>query len=1541
MAFLVSAMSVFAFAADGEAAEEDGGITTIFNRDFDDGWDWLNGAALVAGGHNVGYGEEPTATGVNHYLDLSTGTDYGNCYWQITTPAISGGATESVVEFDMRSDGMTRPGALTILYPRIGGTSSNDITTIQRTAGGAINFTGWGVTKQISPTTPEDWMHIALKFIANPDMNSMTCICYADGEYIGEGTRTFTSSLDITLLRFQANANQTCGIGDNLCLDNVKYYTGTSEITELDPKDYGTAVDTTKAKTISLEGVKNEDAGSLDYLAEAYVMKVGTKRALKAGERVNIFDGPLAGEYGNPLVIDGVIYVPLLPLLEHMGANYSMAGSSSIDIAIAAKDPETGAVTTGVSTIYMGRKEALVAREVVSLTGAPGVVHTGLYYTDESGEEIEATYTVVAMDDIEKIFPGWYITYDDMGLIILAEADNLLHRDKDLNQMIALMQEFVYEDPEADQILEDFREATNNFDHPYLLGNEDDFAFLLSVYNQEYLNEDGSANEEFLAECGMTLEQLTMLWQRVYSSTISGIAHYIRYIVPDDYEVDGDKNYFTTTDASIRSLTHEKMFDSEGNFIYPYDDTVRGPGKVVFQPNFTAKRGVLATYMWDLVEDDFVIANVINNSTPKKNYVYNSETGEYEKVADGEGTYDYIKYDFVDLYEPLRNYDLNLLTGEYVEVGTGNGKYDLIDGSYVELRKPLNNYARKNRVDTVGNTYNFAYPFTLYMNFYTDPDESNYLELKDTVCQKCGFDHFGYDCEGARANSGTAASHAQQLAFAYRMTGQLDYARLAYDLLDIAGSWAHWGPAHALNFAEASYEYAIALDWLYDVVVEMSKNGETNYKGEPMDIKVLQQHLWEHGSGEDYVMAVLGDSGKKITTHYLRDNTDNPGIIADTSSYYVDDKNNWGNVVNANTAVAAICLLDYTDALTADTHFSKVYLGDGIKLPIGSTYQSLCAEILEIKFWCLHYYAAWSYVPDGVYPEAPGYWGYGTNEMMNLVTVLLQTVGHTYTLMDAPGYEKTFIYAAQMETNLYGNKFVNFNYNDGGIGAMATGYFFAAALSLNQPELVTLRIEHLKKQKGSNFTEMFLFRDAIDLLNNSEVDKVELDIDYLGKQLDLFVTRSSWDEEKPLFAAMMAGQSSVNHGHLDNGNWVFYDAGRTWIIDPGSESYNVYKDTDYPAASDWNSSTKTMNLRFRYRYYKLSSEGHNVLLLTGHQDTLPYGQNAQSSTYAHMMEIGDTGEYYYADENGSFVMYDMQPIYKSVSGVQYTNYARRGMLLTNGRNTVVIQDEVQFANMEKFAWCAHAEFDGAKYNPTKYEISEDGKSIYLVSVGDEIVVCRMSIVMEYDDNRFSFEVRDTDPTIGNTKGVYLLDATLPFDSHLEYGNDEQGLRGYLKNIIITPKNGTEETTVRSVEMAVVLETFDSLEEAKKAPISYEFTPMEKWETYEEGRYSDNVVSDDQPMRKDPTPDDFATLIGYAGFVENELLFNKVYEISDIYTILTDTNWIIRQLGGSNSFTGGYYDSAVYVEKIITQYDKYVTQMNTKLDDAASIIDNLT
>lgn len=1607
MAFIVSVMSVFAVASDEDVGSEEAKPVTVYNRDFDDGWDLNNGGVITGGEyHTAQIGKEPTPTGYNHYLELITLAPKDYLYYQLNVQ--SPGVTKSVLEFDVRSDGIATPGVV-IMQSRVNGSTSG-VSMISH-VGGSLRF-DFNDAKIPIVDDYSEWVHITMSFEGDYKAGTLTVTLNAEGDTVPEDfkpitvTRQYTNptSLDPQYFRFQCAYTGVKYIGDHIAFDNISYVTGTTEPVDIAEGDYGTLVDDELAKTVSLEGTKVETGKSAaEYIQESYLMKTGVNRALIKGERKNIFEGDYAGEYGGPVVIDGIIYLPIIPLLEHMGFNYSAAGNSSIDVAIAAKNPETGAVTTGVTTIYMGRDEARVAGEQVKLTGAPGVIKTGLYTTDEDGNEVEISYTVVAMNDIEKLFPGWYITYDTMGFIMLGGAPDLMNREKNLTQMTDLIKKFVPDNPTTDRIFEDLKEGTNNFDHPYLMADQNELDFLRSVYKREYLNSDGTPNEEFIENSGMSLEDLETLAGVADKFAQWGAQDYIQYIVPRDHET------IRNSSGGVPTAAIERLFDADGNFLYPYTQDMKGPGKVVFATNYTTKanakgeakfdhiyyEGDIDSFDFDayknalakgeqyLPDSHYVIAEDNAYFKAQRDWIYEeylNEDGElvgkYRKVAPGTGIFDMVFDDYVILKTPKNDYAYDKAAGTYVQVDAGTGTHDYVgdyDGKpiYAPLRAPVRNYKRvaadvyclydrsgkvaeydylnfNDSSGTVECVYNIAFPGTHFSTYGIDAlDPDTYLEFLSSTCYLCEEDHFGYDPIGQRIGV-PGIAEAMYLAIAYHLTGQMDFARLAYDLLDIVGGHEHWGPAHALNMCEAAGGYALALDLIYDAVLEMSADGETNFKGELMDVKILEQHLWDKGVGEDYVMSVMIDK-----TKYLRDNVDVEGWARSMSSYYVDNTNNWGNVCNANIALAAMCLLsfDETYPTTYDNRydFSKVYP----KVPTGKTYRELTLEVLENKFWCLAYYAADAYLWNGAYTESPSYWAYGTNELMYMMTSLYSITGQHYGILDSPGYDKTFMYAASMEAQLgnIGNDnydFLTFAYNDCAENAtMVTGYFFTAALQLNQPKLTAIRLKHIRASKDLEFADLFLFRRAV--LAMGEADAT-IDLEYCEPTCSLFVTRSDW-EPGGLFAGIIGGAGITNHAHSDAGTWVYYNEGIAWIRDMGSESYNVRSDTDYPAnneAADWDATNKVVKLHNRFRYYKLSTEGHNTLIITGRPDTLPYGHRVAYAANADMIELGeDTGKYSFSNEYGSYTMLDMNDFYIGGNGAAYTSSAKRGMLLTNGRKTLVIQDEVQFNSMEYFAWSAHVNLNSRAYMGVESIIlpeDGDGKTIYIFGVNKK--VCRMSIVMPYDDARYTFQVRTTDPTLAQIAAgdrTYLLESTFAIDSHLELGGDKQDVRNTWRNIIITPSDNGVQTTDRAVQLAVVMEVFDSMAEAEIAPVSYQYTPMENWEPYEEGRYSVAVDGDDVELRDIPTTADFNGVIGSAArnIQQSFELDYKLYEITDIYRRLTDATYSIKGLGGASSFTGINRDYAEYINTIVVLYEKYCEEMNKRLDVAADIVDALT
>lgn len=71
--------------------------------------------------------------------------------------------------------------------------------------------------------------------------------------------------------------------------------------------------------------------------------------------------------------------------------------------------------------------------------------------------------------------------------------------------------------------------------------------------------------------------------------------------------------------------------------------------------------------------------------------------------------------------------------------------------------------------------------------------------------------------------SRTVLKRTLYLSYAYRMTGNVEYARRAEQEMLAACSFTDWNPDHFLDVGEMAFGLAIGYDWLYDVLSEESK----------------------------------------------------------------------------------------------------------------------------------------------------------------------------------------------------------------------------------------------------------------------------------------------------------------------------------------------------------------------------------------------------------------------------------------------------------------------------------------------------------------------------------------------------------------------------------------------------------------------------------------------------------------------------------------------------------------------------------------------
>ncbi len=454
---LVSVLGIFAGAADaGEGGQEETPIApyVYFNRNFDDGWDYNNGA-FVKLENNTAVLESETNDNLktNHYVKMTATNDKaGYLQYDFDNFDVSGTLILSV---SLKVCDNVDIGDVITMKDGAGSTT----TTLVTIKADTIGVLGGSIT--LDTVKPDQWYNIDIIV----DLVNKTTEALVNGNSIFTGTYGSVGAKNIAI-GFQKGASK---IGTSFCFDNLSIYRYVWNETQF-PNDppksvkidrnldgYGKLVQTTLDKTI-----KVDDDGKLtnkEAFDASLIMKVGVNQKLDSGKKSNIFNGT----YGAPAYINGVLYVPVDPIIAKTGATkYYRSDYTSLDIAS----------DNGIVYLTAGRDRATINSASVDLTAAPVI-----FTTEDSG------YMMIAMDDVEKLFDGWFVTYDDMGLIVIAQLDNCVNRKDNLDEMLDCIREFVYDMPDSSAILADF--AAKSTQHPRLIMNQTEFDALVALAAQD------------------------------------------------------------------------------------------------------------------------------------------------------------------------------------------------------------------------------------------------------------------------------------------------------------------------------------------------------------------------------------------------------------------------------------------------------------------------------------------------------------------------------------------------------------------------------------------------------------------------------------------------------------------------------------------------------------------------------------------------------------------------------------------------------------------------------------------------------------------------------------------------------------------------------------------------------------------------------------------------------------------------------------------------------------------------------------------------
>jgi hypothetical protein len=233
------------------------------------------------------------------------------------------------------------------------------------------------------------------------------------------------------------------------------------------------------------------------------------------------------------------------------------------------------------------------------------------------------------------------------------------------------------------------------------------------------------------------------------------------------------------------------------------------------------------------------------------------------------------------------------------------------------------------------------------------------------------------------------------------------------------------------------------------------------------------------------------------------------------------------------------------------------------------------------------------YAPDGVYPEGPSYWAYGTSYQVLLNASLESAIGTDWGIGQSPG----LMASAGAYLQATGPTGRRYNFSDGGERGEFEAAVFWFAQKLADPGLLTFERRYLASPKlmadairGNRFAPLAALWWP---RAGSESAAPTLPLRWSGQGLNpLVIARGSWADRRAFYLAAKGGSAAVNHAHMDAGSFVYEANGVRWAIDLGMQEYESLESKGIDL---WNRAQNSQ----RWTVFRLNNTAHNTLTIGG------------------------------------------------------------------------------------------------------------------------------------------------------------------------------------------------------------------------------------------------------------------------------------------------------------------------------------------------------
>ncbi len=326
-------------------------------------------------------------------------------------------------------------------------------------------------------------------------------------------------------------------------------------------------------------------------------------------------------------------------------------------------------------------------------------------------------------------------------------------------------------------------------------------------------------------------------------------------------------------------------------------------------------------------------------------------------------------------------------------------------------------------------------------------------------------------------------------------------------------------------------------------------------------------------------------------------------------------RNNWNQVCNGGMILGALTIAERDPALAEEV--------------LGYAIRSLPAAMR-------------SFAPDGGWFEGIAYWAYTMRYTVPFLAALDTALGRSFGLDEFPGFSQTgdFYLHGVGPTNLY------FNFADEARqSARGFPWLHWMARRFEHPAW------HWAAENGETGAH------PLSLLWRSGEPRTPAQLRtpreavFLG--MNAAMMRSSWDDPLAAYAGFYAGHNGADHSHLEMGSFVFDALGERWVEELGGDDYDL---PDYFGARRWD-------------YYRLNSQGQNVMLFDGHNQSMKAAGRITSSG---------------AGNGGAHAIADLSEGY----AYQATR-VRRGVRLNRQSHQLLVQDEFELKAPAVYQWQIH------------------------------------------------------------------------------------------------------------------------------------------------------------------------------------------------------------------------------------------------------------